>query len=659
MIEGKKLYGIDIECDDPDLLDRGASWVYGRGEILCVSVFNYQTGKNTFIEGVGNKKSLVRLMQNENAVLVGHNIVYDIGWLEYELGIQGGTKAILLDTMIAEGMLDEYGRKDLDTIAKKRLGIGKTKHAIEDYVRDVLGKSGDFRKYLKDVPIPLLKDYVKGDTEVTIKLFLVQYEEMKKQDLLKPFYIDCALIKIVLKMKRVGLRIDVKKKKENYGILKPVYDKLVSSFHKKYGTINLNSSKQKGVLFDKLNIDYEYKITLRGRHGQRYAKSQARKLLEEVKPFITGFGIQKKEATLFIGKRRRRPIEEVLEENGFIFSSNPSVGNKAILHLAETHQVVADILEIQQINGTLTKFLGEKFDRFIVNGRIYCDFNIAKSDDYGTITGRFSASNPNLQQMQAKGEVTIDGKTYDLAEMCRELFLPEKDCWLLSIDYSQIEFRLLVHYARGVGSDKAREMYNKDPNTDYHEFVRTISGLERKPAKNCNFGIMYGMGEKTMAKNFGWTKSATELVLEKYHTALPYVLTTLRRVMEVVQKRGYIKTIGGRKARLRDKNLAYTFLNRLNQGSSADIMKSAMVASNEEGIFDILDLHLTIHDELICSVPKTVEGVRAVIALRQILENNITLKVPIVAKPEIGGDWYHVEVAEEVEEFKRLSELGE
>jgi DNA polymerase I-like protein with 3'-5' exonuclease and polymerase domains len=630
-----KVYGIDIECYDPCINEKkGVSWVYGKGHILCVSVYDQSKDKKMVFKGCPEK--IGKLLLDPDVILVGHNLTYDIGWMEYTLKIQGKTKATLIDTMIAEGLLNEYGKKDLDSVAKKRLGIGKKKTRIEAWAESE-GLRGDFRKHLKDAPWELLKEYVEDDASIPVSLFFnAQLPLLKEQGLMNPFYVDCYLIKPVLQMKVHGIRLDLAKKKENYEKAKKVYDKAYRAFERKYGKINLNSTKQKAVLFDRHGIDYNYKITVRGLNGVRAFPNEKRELLNMVLEDVPGFRMIKKEVTLFVPKKKRGKIERELESLGYMFSSNPNLDAKALAFLAHKHSIAADILEIQKMNGTITKFLSEKFDRFLVGDRIYADFNISKSDDSGTISGRFSSSNPNLQQVQSKGEAF----GLQLAELCRGVFLPDDNHWLLAIDYSQIEYRLLVHYAVGLGAKEARAEYNKNPNTDYHQFVMDLTGLARKLAKNLNFGVMYGMGIRSMASTNGWDLDYAQDIYDKYNDRLPYVSATMDKVSSVVKERKYITTIGGRRARLKDKNLSYTFLNRLNQGGSADIMKAAMVRAHKEGIFDILKVHLTVHDELICSVPKTKEGIIAVGKLKKIMETTIRLSIPIVAEPEFGENWY-------------------
>jgi DNA polymerase I-like protein with 3'-5' exonuclease and polymerase domains len=636
-----KYIGLDTETDDPHLNDKGPSWVYGEGEVLCTSLFYEETGVKKVIRKWN--KEVRKLLLDPKVTIVGANIGYDIGWLEHEMGIKGQTKATLLDVIAAESLIDEYGLKNLEFLGQKYLKRGKTKSELEEWAEDN-GLKGDFRKYLKDAPWDLLSAYAADDAELPVKILRKQIPILESQELMDPFTIDCKLIKIVLKMKQRGVRIDIQKKKSNHDLLKSRYDKKNKDFIKKYGAVNFNSPKQVASLLDDEDVPYKYKFTVKGRNGKKYGWNDLRVGVIELGEVVKGFKRNKDKITCKVEKKYVKRMSDILSSEGFDFIANPSVDKKFLAGIAEEYPVASKMQELKQMSGILSKFLGPNFDRFVtVDNRVHATFNISKSDDSGTISGRFSCSDPNLQQIVSKGELD-KGKESEilLAQLCREVFLPEENCWMLKIDYSQIEYRLLVHYASGPGAKEAREMYLKDPSTDYHKFVELIADLERKPAKNCNFGVMYGMGLETMQEAFGWTREFTVMVMNKYRAALPYVFTTMEKVSSVAKARGFITTIGKRRARLRNKDMTYTMLNRLNQGGSADMMKTAMVEADEQGLMDFLSAHITVHDELVCSVPKTKEGLDAVLQLRQIMENCIQLRVPVIAEPEVGPNWYDV-----------------
>lgn len=641
-----KYYSLDIETHDPHLTDKGVSWVYGNGEILCTAVYDAQK-KEKWACKKWNKK-VVAILEDPDAVIIGAKIDYDIGWLLHETGAT--LRATCIDIFFAEALINEYGRKDLDILGKKYLKQGKQKSELESWCADN-GLKGDFRKHLKQAmqegQWEAIKEYVLSDAELPYLIYQKQKVILEKEELTLPFMVDCALIPIVLKMKIKGIRLDLQKRKKNYKLLHDKFTSLRSEFTKRYGEVNFNSPKQLATFFDSQGAGYNIKFTLKGRHGVKYEQSDRfitddlRQAFDEVARTVQGFKFKKKKLLCAIEKQYADRVKYLLTKAGFMFTANPILDKNALASMVEYCPVVDSILKIKKIDSILEKFLGEDFDRFIVDGRIHADFNISKTDEYGTVSGRFSMSNPNLQQVPSKGE----SDDILLAEICRELFIPEAGHWLLKIDYSQIEYRLLVHYAVGRGAEEARKMFRDNPMTDYHKFVMDLTGLERKPAKNCNFGIMYGMGLFGMMEAFGWSKEHCEDILDKYHSALPYVGSTMKLVRKVAEERGYITTIGKRRARCLVKEASYAFLNRLNQGSAADIMKTAMIEADKQGVFDILIPHITVHDELVCSVPKTKEGIEAVTKLRKIMESVIPLKVPLIAEPELGTDWFNVSTA--------------
>ena len=282
---------------------------------------------------------------------------------------------------------------------------------------------------------------------------------------------------------------------------------------------------------------------------------------------------------------------------------------------------------------TLLEMFIIPYQDLIVDGRLHCNFNPLRSDEGGTVSGRFSSSNPNLQQVSAK-------KEGNEGQIIRKIFIPEENQLWLKNDWSQIEYRLIAHYARGAGSDTIRNRYNNDPKTDYHDEMGQMTGLpDRKIVKTLNFGAAYGMGPKKMALTYGWTEEYAYNIYNMYHAKVPFVHITSNAVANTASTRGYIKTILGRKARLKSKDKSYVMFNRLIQGSAADLMKKAIADSYEAGVFNTLTPHLTVHDELDCSMPNTKEGREAAKELKLIMENCIKLKVPIISDAELGENW--------------------
>jgi DNA polymerase I-like protein with 3'-5' exonuclease and polymerase domains len=292
------------------------------------------------------------------------------------------------------------------------------------------------------------------------------------------------------------------------------------------------------------------------------------------------------------------------------------------------------------------------------HGRIHCQFNQLKSDDYGTVSGRFSSSNPNLQNIPTRDE--------EIGPLIRSLFIPEEGEDWASLDWSQIEFRFLCHYGRGRGADRAREQYASDPTIDFHRMVAEMTGVARRYAKNINFGLVYGMGEELMASQLGKTRAEVQPIFDEYHQRLPFVRHTYNEVSRVATNRGYIMTLLGRRRRFdlfaprssREEGAlpydqavekwgqavrrAFTHkaLNALLQGSAADAMKKAMVDIWNSGVCDVLGAPLlTVHDELDWSKPRTAEADQAINEVKRIMESCVSLRVPVVADMKIGSDW--------------------
>ena len=299
-----------------------------------------------------------------------------------------------------------------------------------------------------------------------------------------------------------------------------------------------------------------------------------------------------------------------------------------------------------------------------VDGVVHCEFHQAKGEKGGT-PARFSSSNPNLQQIPSKDKV--------LAPLVRSIFIPEDDEDWVRHDQSQMEYRLLAHYAIGKGAEEARRSYNKDPTTDFHELCRNlaravseeIANKDRKIIKNTNFCIVYGGGLETTARTLGMGVDETRQFLENYHRALPFVKKTYRKFANQADRDGFVLTILGRKRRFNlwesldwqegpalplklakerygrvRRSQTHKALNAVMQDSNADVMKKSMVDTWQSGICDVLGAPLlTVHDELDWSVPRTNEAREAIQEARNVMETCVKLRVPVLVEESIGNNW--------------------
>jgi DNA polymerase I-like protein with 3'-5' exonuclease and polymerase domains len=314
------------------------------------------------------------------------------------------------------------------------------------------------------------------------------------------------------------------------------------------------------------------------------------------------------------------------------------------------------ILDIRKLDKIRNTFIKNMILEKAVGGRIHCQFN-----SMGTVTGRFSSSNPNLQQVPARDP--------ELGPLIRSLFIPEENQDWYCADYSQQEPRVLVHYAVIKNMESAKkvqeEFLNNNDQTDFHDMVAKMASIERKQAKTINLGLFYGMGNKKLARELGLDDDSAYELFNKYHSKVPFVKELSKQVSHVASTRGYIKTLLGRKRRF-DKwepkdsfgevpayskseamerypdtelKRAYTHtaLNALIQGSSADITKAAMLKIYESGITDEIDIKLTIHDELDFSVDKSKQ--KCFEEAIHIMKNCVDIKVPLKIDVEKGDSW--------------------
>jgi DNA polymerase I-like protein with 3'-5' exonuclease and polymerase domains len=316
---------------------------------------------------------------------------------------------------------------------------------------------------------------------------------------------------------------------------------------------------------------------------------------------------------------------------------------------------------------------------YVHEGRIHADINQIRSDTGGTVTGRFSMSNPNLQQIPAKGYI---------GKKMRELFIPEDDCKWASFDYSQQEPRIVVHYAIKLcltGTESLQEQFDRD-DADFHQIVADMANISRKQAKTINLGLFYGMGKMKLQRELGLEKEQARELFNEYHGRVPFVRQLSQELINFAKENKLLFTLYDRfcrfdkwettnkewnnetgrfnevplyteeqareafKAEMLDKfkqnkidpnymnyferyytpAFTYKALNRLIQGSAADMTKKAMVDLHEKGIVP----HIQIHDELCFSTTDHEAEL-----IKTTMENAIPLEVKNKVDYESGLNW--------------------
>lgn len=612
-----KVLSVDVEACDPEIEDYGPFWARSKGFICGFSVGTNDGGRWYFpirhtVEPETNLNPdhalawLRDTLRNPAQPKVGANLLYDVGALRSEgIAVAGE----LVDVQFAEALLDERARVSLETLSQKYLGEGKTTDLLKKWIFDYYAPPKDaWRGCIYKSPPRLVGPYGEGDADLPLRLAPLLYDRLAREELYAIFKMECELIPLLVEMRYAGVSVDVPKAER----LRDDLAKRAADEHKKLnalagGTVDINASRSLAKAFDKAGLAYPK--TAKG------APSFTKPFLKSVK-----------------------------------------------------HPIAISVQEIRRLEKLKTTFIESYILDSNINGKVYCSFHPLRGDEGGTRSGRFSSSNPNLQNIPIRDE--------ELGKLIRGLFIPDKGHpYWRKYDYSQIEYRGLIHYAVGPGADAARAKFNENPNTDYHDWTQSLveketgQKIDRRPIKNLNFGIIYGMGEKKLKSDLN-LKSDKEAkhFLEMYHKGVPFAKPTMKATMEEANRTGIITTILGRKSRFDLWEPADQFtdddtsqpalpygeaiqkygkvrrayihkaLNRRLQGTAADQMKVAMWRCWREGVFSATGVpRLTVHDELDFSDPGGRD--EAFKEMKHILETAIPLRIPVRASCDIGPNW--------------------
>lgn len=618
------IIGLDTEACDPQLTEKGPG-VRRDGYTVGISVA-VPEGKSWYIpfaHSTGKQFDKEKVMLwakdnlcNPNQPKVGANLLYDLDYF-YHAGVK--VSGPFYDVQVAEPLIDENARSySLDTLAQKYLGEKKRVNLLAQACKD-WGYKGNPQAHIWKLDPKYTGAYAEGDAIQALEIFQEQRKVLKEQELETVFDIETRLIPMLLHMRQLGVKINTQKLFE---LFEQKGEELKEAELKLYDfagrEINYNAADSIAPVFDKFGIPYP-------------------KTPKTGKPSF---------------------VKDWLEKQDFPLA-------KLIVKCRETHKFIKTFLE-----GSLGEML--------IGDRIHCQFNQLRGDEYGTVTGRFSSSNPNLQFIPARTE---EGKKI------RSCFIPDEDHDWYKADYSQIEIRILAHYAMGKGAADVVQAFHNDSKIDYHQWCADEAGVSRSFAKTINFGIIYGMGAEKLANGLGISVAEAKSFMKGYFKMLPFIKETVNAATNAASERGYIKTILGRRRRFNlwepkdtrltyycgvnpDRDLVeykvqqyksakpkfgggsyrmgtqragcYKAFNAADQGSAADIMKMALVDVWESGVCDVIKPYITVHDELDFGSPKTKEGEEAAFEVRKIMQDCYELKVPTIVDIERGPNWGQV-----------------
>ena len=590
--EAKRI-AVDLETKDPNLRERGPGWATGDGHITGIAVATDTWSGYLPIghQGGGNLDkgfilNWLRPLMSSSADKVFHNALYDVGWLKRE-GID--VKGKIHDTMIAAPLIDEHRRN----YSLNQLGLDYCKEQKDETLLKEAAEAWqiDAKAEMYMLPASYVGEYAEQDAVLTLKLWDKLSAELDNQNLQPIYELESSLLPLLIEMRWKGVRVDILKAEESAKELKIKEKECIDEIKRKWGiVVDIWAAASVAKVFDKAGLTYP-----------RTEKTRA--------PSFRGAWLEQLD-----------------------------------------HELPKLVVQARKYNKIHSTFIEGMILDHSKNSRIYGQMHPLRGDNVGTVSGRFSYSTPNLQQVPARDPV--------LGPLVRGLFLPEEDAAWGAFDYSQQEPRLTVHYAHQLklkGAEEALREYAED-DADFHQIVADMAGISRKDAKIINLGLSYGMGKDKLLQQLGINELEAEALFNNYHSRVPFIKELTQTCSRRAENIGHIKTLLGRRCRFNmfeprgekasplpleeaveeyGSNLrrAYTYraFNRLIQGSAADMTKKAMLDLWNEGIVP----HIQVHDELDISVSSLQETRRIV----ELMENCVDLALPIKVDAELGSTW--------------------
>jgi DNA polymerase I-like protein with 3'-5' exonuclease and polymerase domains len=609
---------IDVETNDPDLKNTGAAWPWKGGHIAGYAIgLKFGTTVDCHYLPVQHEngdnldKGLVtRYMKGickSPTLKVFHNSLYDMGWMWAE-GIED-VQGPIFDTQSGAALLDENRMSySLDNLGKDWLNHGKDEKLLHEAAA-TFGFKKNVKGSMWRLPPQYVGPYGEGDVRVTMALYEHEQTRLEKDNLTDLMELEMGIVPMLLEMRKRGVRVN--------------YDR-----------------------------------------AEQVREELSNELAEDLISMKTDYGMA-------IDVWSGPSLQKAWDANGMEYGRTPT-GKASFTKeslAANPHPLAKMVLRCRQVDKTIGTFMDGMILGNSHKGRIHHELHALKGEEGGTVTGRFSCSNPNLQQATGRDPV--------LTPLVRGMFLPEEGTLWGAFDYASQEPRLTVHYAaktKQLGAEEAVAGYNEDPKMDYHGMVAALAGIDRKPAKTINLGLAYGMGQVKLCQDLGlpteWivddrTGRQREVagaegraLIDTYHEKIPFVRGLTRTCTSRAQERGWIRTIGGRLCRfdqwesgkgrkgapVNSKETAikkwgnpvrraftHKAMNRLIQGSAADQTKKAMLMMWQEGIVPMHQMH----DELDISISSKKE----VDIVIDIMENCEPLLVPVVVDAEFGNTW--------------------
>jgi DNA polymerase I-like protein with 3'-5' exonuclease and polymerase domains len=600
-----KEIAIDLETRDPNLKNKGPGWPTKDGEVIGYAIATsfwsgYLPVKHL---GGGNlDEGLIKRWLQKQLNTGADKIMHNA---QYDLGwlrAEGfDVRGRVIDTMVTANLLDENRFSySLNALGYDYLGKVKSEKGLIQAARDF---GVDPKSEMWKLPAMYVGEYAEMDATLTLELW-THFKTLIQQEGVQDIWdLETALIPHLVEMTRRGIRVDIDRaERSKQEVMKRERGLLKEIKDMTGAPVDIWAAASISKAFDKLDIPYPR--TEKG--APSFTKS-----------FLTD---------------HKHPLA----------------------------QAIAGARSYNKINGTfidgILKYVG-------TDGRVHGHINQIRSDDGGTVSGRISMSNPNLQQIPSRDPI--------LGPMIRSLFLPDEGKQWASIDFSQQEPRLAVHYADAYGRSVNQALtgvaelvdaFNRDPATDFHTMVAEMTSLPRKQAKAVGLGILYGMGAAKLADQLDVSVDQAKAILKQFNDTLPFLKqlnSGVQRRLEDPRSSGSIRSILGRKCRFNmwepaafgmnksmpyeeavaaygpttrlQRAMTYKALNRLIQASAADMTKKAWLDCCEAGHLPMLQ----VHDEMAFSVETQDEARK----LSGIMSNAVPLCVPNRCDIDMGPSW--------------------
>ena len=602
--EAKEI-AVDVETRDPNIKNKGPGWPTGDGEIVGYAVACEFWSGYVPVGHLGGGNIDKRLVERWMAKVLATDADKIMHNAQYDLGWLRATgfevKGRVIDTMVTANLIDENRYTySLNALGYDYLGDIKQEKGLVEAAKEF---GVDPKAEMWKLPAQFVGEYAEKDATLTLALYSHFKTLLNQQGLWSIWDLETRLIPCLVDMTLRGIRVDLDRAERSKQAVMRKEKELRQSIKKMVGTdVEIWAATSIAQAFDKVGLSYD--------RTEKGAPSFTKQFLSE--------------------------------------------------HPHELPQAIVKARAYNKVNGTFIDGILKYVDS---EGRIHGHINQIRSDDGGTVSGRVSMNNPNLQQIPARDP--------ELGPMIRSLFLPEEGEQWASIDFSQQEPRIAVHYAHVLGEARNTELtgvkemveaYNNYPKTDFHTMVAEMTGLPRKAAKSVGLGIIYGMGVNKLAGELDVPVEEAKSILKQFNDTLPFLKQLNRGVqnrLDDPRSSGAIRSLLGRACRFNlwepdsfDMNKAmpleearhaygpttrlkramtYKALNRLIQASAADMTKKAWVDCYEAGHLPLLQ----VHDELAFSV-KTLDEAKNI---QDIMINSLPLVIPNRCDIDIGPNW--------------------